>query len=59
MNAFLIAELIADTGGMMPVLLFVKFVLITFVVSLVCDYMCVIPIIRALMRQQMEFVDSW
>ena len=59
MTAFLTAVLIADAGGTKPVLLFVKYVLITFVVSLVCDVMCLILLMSALMGQYMEFVDSW
>ena len=48
---FFIVVFIADAGGMMPVFLLVKYVLITFVVSLVCYFMCVILLISALMGQ--------
>ena len=51
MTVVLIAVFIADTGDMMPALLFVKYMLITFVVSLVCDFMCVILLMSALMGQ--------
>ena len=51
MTTFLTAVLIADAGGMKPIFLFVKYVLITFVVSLVCDFMCLILLMSALMGQ--------
>ena len=51
MTAVLIAVFMAVAGGMKPVLFFVKYVLITFVVSLVCDFMCVILLMSALMGQ--------
>ena len=53
------AVLMADAGGMMPLCLFVKYMAMTFVLSLVCDFICVIILIRALMGQKMEFIDSW
>ena len=37
MTVFLTAVLIADAGGMIPECFFEKFVLMTFVVSLVCN----------------------
>ena len=51
MTAVLIDVFIADAGGMMPALLFVKYVLMTLVVSLVCDFMFVVPLMSTLLRQ--------
>ena len=39
-SVFLTDVLITDAGGMMPVFLFVKYVLIAFFVSFMCNFMC-------------------
>ena len=54
----LTAMLRADAGDMMPLCLFVKYLAMTSVVSLGCDFVCMILLIRALMGQKMEFIDS-
>ena len=51
MTAVLIAVFLAEAGGMRPAILLVTYVLMTFVVSLVCDFMCVILLMSALMGQ--------
>ena len=51
MTEVLIAVFIADAGCMMHVLLFIKYMLIALVVSLVCDFMCAILLMSALMGQ--------
>ena len=49
MTVVLTAVLIEDAGGMMPLCLFVKYVAMTSVVSLGCDFVCIILLIRSLM----------
>ena len=49
MTVVLVAVLIAEAGGMMPLCLFVKYVAMTSVMSLGCDFVCMILLIRALM----------